>query len=103
MISTKKPDDKVGEGRKFDNFEQTPEQAAIVNHQGEDTSIAKPEPKSPEDWAARGASGGEPGRSPVALGGNSQGQGDRMPTGGASVSNEPSSNPAYVPGNKHEQ
>lgn len=100
MISSKKPDDTVGESRKLDDFKQSAAQKAVLGGGGEEGGI--PEPKSPGDWAARGASGGEPGRPPVAIGGNSQGQGDRMPTGGATVSNEPSSNPAYVPGNKHE-
>ena len=100
MISSKKPDDDVGEGRGIDPGRQTDAQKAVLGGGGEEGG--RPEPKSPEDWAARGASGGEPGRPPVAIGGNSQGQGDRMPTGGATVSNEPSSNPAYVPGNKHE-
>ena len=36
-----------------------------------------PEPKSREDWAKRGAVGGEPGRSPPTPGGSSQGSGDR--------------------------
>jgi len=31
---------------------------------------------------------GEPGRAPVSLGGSSQGQSDRMPAGGASVSKQ---------------
>ena len=99
-ISTKKPDDKVGEGRVFDNGRQTPEQAAILDHQGEEGGL--PEPKSPADWAARGASGGEPGRPPVSIGGNSQGQGDRMPAGGGTVTNSPATNPKTQPGNKHE-
>lgn len=99
MISTKKPDDKVGTGRKLDDFKQNPAQKAVLGGGGEEGG--RPEPKSAEDWAARGAEGGTPGRPPVALGGNSQGQGDRMPTGGATVSNEPASNPAYIPGNKH--
>ena len=37
----------------------------------------KPEPKSREDWARRGAEGGEPGRSPPVPGGANQGSGDR--------------------------
>lgn len=102
MISTKKPDDKVGEGRKLDSFRQTPEQDAARAHGGEDVPGALPEPKSPEDWAARGASGGTPGRPPVALGGNSQGQGDRMPAGGATESNSRATNPATEPGHRHD-
>lgn len=101
MISSKKPDDKVGEGRKLDDFKQNPAQAAILGGGGEDGG-GREEPKSAADWAARGASGGEPGRPPVAIGGNSQGQGDRMPAGGATVSNEPSSNAKTQPGEKHE-
>ncbi len=99
-ISSKKPDDLVGQGRRLDSGRQTPEQKAILGHQGEEGGL--PEPKSPEDWAARGASGGTPGRPPVAVGGNSQGQGDRMPTGGASGANEVASNPKTQPGNTHE-
>jgi hypothetical protein len=101
MMSTKKPDDTVGEARKLDDFKQSEAQKAVLGGGGEEGGRA--EPKSPADWAARGASGGEPGRPPVALGGNSQGQGDRMPAGGGTVSNEPASNPAYVPGNRHKQ
>lgn len=100
MISTKKPDDKVGEGRKLDDFKQNPAQAAVLGGGGEDGG--RPEPKSAEDWADRGAFGGEPGRPLVALGGNSQGQGDRMPAGGGTVSDKPSSNPKYQPGARHE-
>jgi hypothetical protein len=36
----------------------------------------------------------------VALGGSSQGQADRMPTGAART-NERASNPAVTPGHKH--
>lgn len=100
MISTKKPDDEVGRGRKLDSGRQTPEQRAVLGGGGEDGGM--PEPKSPEDWAARGAEGGEPGRPPVALGGNSAGQGDRMPAGGGTVANAPASNPKIRPGQGHE-
>jgi hypothetical protein len=99
-ISTKKPDDKVGQGREFDDGRQTPEQKAVLGGGGEEGG--RPEPKSTADWGDRGASGGVPGRPPVAIGGNSQGQGDRMPTGGGTVSNEAASNPKTRPGNEHE-
>jgi hypothetical protein len=94
MISTKKPDDKVGEGRKLDDFKQNPEQKAVLGGGGE--TGGREEPKA--SWGKSG----EAGRPPVSLGGNSQGQGDRMPAGGGTVSNEPSSNPKYQPGTKHE-
>jgi hypothetical protein len=94
MISTKKPDDKVGQGRKLDDFKQNPAQAAVLGGGGEEGG--RPEPK--DGWGESP----EAGRPPVALGGNSQGQGDRMPAGGATVSNEPASNPKYQPGAKHE-
>ena len=94
MISTKKPDDKVGEGRKLDDFKQNPEQKAVLGGGGEDGGRAEPK----DGWGT----GAEAGRPPVSLGGNSQGQGDRMPAGGGTVSNEPSSNPKYQPGAKHE-
>ena len=94
MISSKKPDDKVGTGRQLDDFRQRPEQEAVLGGGGEDGG-GRPEPRG-------GRGGKDAGRPPVALGGNSQGQGDRMPAGGATVSNEPSSNPAYVPGTRHE-
>ena len=94
MISTKKPDDKVGEGRKLDDFKQNPQQKAVLGDGGEQGG--RPEPK--EGWGRSG----EAGRPPVALGGNSQGQGDRMPAGGGTVSNEPSSYPKTAPGEKHE-
>lgn len=42
----------------------------------------QPEPKSPEDWAKRGATGGEAGRSPPTPGGSSQGTGDRAKSDG---------------------
>jgi hypothetical protein len=99
-ISSKKPDDKVGEGRRLDDGQQTPEQKAVLGGGGEEGGAV--EPKSAGDWAARGASGGVPGRPPVAIGGNSQGQGDRMPAGGGTVSNEAATNPKTRPGNEHE-
>lgn len=99
MISSKKPDDKVGQGDDSQGAGavQTPEQKAILGGGGE--TGGRVEPKSAEDWAARGASGGEPGRPPVAVGGNSQGQGDRMPAG---PSGEPATNQKTQPGNPHE-
>lgn len=100
MISSKKPDDKVGQGRKLDSFAQTPEQKAVLGGGGEEAG--SPEPKSAEDWARHGASGGTPGRPPVAIGGNSQGQGDRKPAGGASGSNTEATNPKTKPGERHE-
>lgn len=96
----KKPDDEVGEPKGIDSGRQTAAQKAVLGGGGEEGGI--PEPKSTGDWAARGASGGEPGRPPVAIGGNSQGQGDRMPTGGASGRAEPATNPKTRPGNEHE-
>ena len=80
-ISTKKPDDKVGEGRKLDDFKQRPEQKAVLGGGGEESG--RPEPK--DGWSKTG----EPGRPPTAIGGNSQGQGDRMPAGGGTVANAP--------------
>ena len=84
-ISSRKPDDEVGTGRKLDVFEQTAAQAAVLGGGGEAGGL--PEPKSPADWRERGAAGGSPGRAPVAIGENSQGQGDKAPAGGASVAN----------------
>ena len=94
MISTKKPDSKVGQGRKLDDFKQNPAQKAVLGSGGE--TGGREEPKG--EWGKTGGAG----RPPVSLGGNSQGQGDRMPAGGGTVSNEPSSNPKYQPGAKHE-
>jgi hypothetical protein len=92
---TKRPDDDVvGEKRATDDGRQSAAQKALLGGGGEDGGRTE----SKEGWGATG----EPGRAPVALGGNSQGQGDRMPAGGASVSNEPSSNPKYQPGARHE-
>jgi hypothetical protein len=93
-ISTKKPDDKVGEGRKLDDFKQRPEQKAVLGGGGEESG--RPEPK--DSWSKTG----EPGRPPTAIGGNSQGQGDRMPAGGGTVANAPASNPKTQPGHEHE-
>ena len=95
----KKPDDEVGQPRVMDHARQTAAQAVIL---GTGEEAGQPEPKTEADWAARGAAGGEPGRPPVALGGNSAGQGDRMAAGGATSSNEPASNPKTRPGHGHE-
>lgn len=99
-MPTRKPDDEVGQAKAVDPGRQTSAQRAVLGGGGEEGG--RPEPKSADDWAARGAAGGEPGRAPVALGGNSGGHGDRMPAGGASVSNARASNPKTEPGNPHE-
>ena len=96
----RKPDDEVGEGRAVDDGRQTEAQKQVLGGGGE--VGGRPEPKSAADWQTRGASGGEPGRPPVAVGGNSQGQGDRMPAGGATGANSPATNPKTQPGNEHE-
>ncbi len=93
-------DDHVGQNRARDDGRQTPEQKAVLSGGGEEGG--RPEPKSEGDWAARGASGGVPGRPPVAIGGNSGGHGDRLPTGGGTVSNAPASNPKTEPGHQHD-
>lgn len=91
---TKRPDDdQVGQPRATDDGRQTAAQKAVLGG-GEDGGATEPK----DGWGKTG----EPGRAPVAVGGNSQGQGDRMPAGGASVSNEPSSNPKTQPGHRHE-
>lgn len=93
--ATKRPDDdEVGQPRATDDGRQSAAQAAVLGGGGEVGGA--PEPK--EGWGTVG----EPGRAPVAIGGNSQGQGDRMPAGGASVSNEAASNPKTKPGHRHE-
>lgn len=93
-------DDEVGTARDADDGRQTAAQKAVLGGGGE--TGGRPEPKSAADWSERGASGGTPGRPPTALGGNSAGQGDRMPTGGASGSNAPATNPKTLPGHRHE-
>jgi hypothetical protein len=92
----KRPDNEVGEpgGPAVGGGRQTPQQAALTSQDGEGRSDAERK----KDWAG---TSGEPGRPPVALGGNSQGQGDRVPAGGATVSNAPASNPATQPGTRH--
>ena len=96
----KKPDDQVGRADASEPGRQTAEQQAVLGGGGE--IGGRPEPKSDADWADRGASGGEAGRPPVAIGGNSAGQGDRMPTGAATTSNAPASNPKTRPGHGHD-
>lgn len=96
----RKPDDEVGSAKAVDDGRQTAAQKAVLGGGGEEGG--RPEPKSEADWAARGASGGEPGRPPVAIGGNSAGQGDRMPAGGATGSNTTATNPKTRPGHRHE-
>jgi len=93
----KRPDNEVGEagGPATGGGKQTAQQAALTSQSGEGRS----DTERKADWAG---TSGEPGQPPVALGGNSQGQGDRMPTGGGTVSNAPASNPATQPGNRHE-
>jgi hypothetical protein len=94
MISTKKPDDKVGQGRKLDDFKQNPEQKAVLGGGGEEGG--RPEPK--DGWGGSSEAGDRPSRSAA----TARAKGDRMPAGGATVSNEPASNPKYQPGAKHE-
>lgn len=94
MISSKKPDDAVGGGRQLDTFEQTPAQKAVLGGGGEEGGGVT---ESKEGWGGPGA-----GRAPVAVGGNSQGQGDRMPSGGTVNPDEPATNPKTRPGERHE-
>lgn len=94
MISSKKPDDKVGEGHQLGSFEQTPAQKAALGGGGEEGG-GRTEPK--EGWG-----GPHAGRPPVAVGGNSQGQGDRMPTGGATEANSVATNPKTKPDETHD-
>jgi hypothetical protein len=99
----KKPDDIVGQsqGPIVGGGHQTPEQKAITERSGG----GQPDEGGGRTDAERNAmwneAGGESGRAPTAVGGSSQGQADRMPAGGASVSNETASNPAVTPGHKH--
>jgi hypothetical protein len=93
-------DSEVGSAQKRDDGRQTAAQKAILGGGGEEGG--KPEPKTGSDWAERGGGGGEPGRAPVALGGSSAGQGDRMPAGNAAGPNAPASNPKTKPGHQHE-
>jgi hypothetical protein len=100
----KKPDDRVGQSDRppVGGGRQTPEQKAITERSG----AGGPEEAGGLTDAERkrlyAQAGGEPGPAPVSVGGSSQGQSDRMPAGGASVSNETASNPAASPGHKHE-
>ena len=99
----KKPDDIVGQsqGPIVGGGHQTPEQKAITERSGGDQAEEAGGLTDAERKALYQESGGEPGRAPTAVGGSSQGQADRMPAGGASVSNEKASNPAVTPGHKH--
>ena len=76
-MSEQKSDDEVGERHAQDDSRQTGAQRAVLGSGGEAGGL--PEPKSPDEWARRGASGGEPGRSPPTRGGASQGHGDGKP------------------------
>ena len=60
--------------KELDGAKQTEAQRRVL---GEDGEAGASEPKSPNDWAQRGAQGGEPGRPPPVPGGASQGAGDR--------------------------
>jgi hypothetical protein len=93
----KKPDNVVGrsEGPPVGGGRQTPEQAAVVEQDGGGLTDAERQ----RMW--RETAGGEPGRAPVAVGGSSEGQADRMPAGGASKVNARADNPAVAPGRKH--
>jgi hypothetical protein len=90
----KKPDNKVGEseGPIVGGGHQTAEQAAIVRQGGGGLTDAERSGMKADV---------EPGRAPVALGGSSQGQADRMPSGGASKANAPADNPAVTRGHRH--
>lgn len=90
----KKNDNQVGEsdGPAAGGGRQTPEQAAIVGTgSGGKTDAARN--------AGWDEAGGAPGRAPVAVGGSSQGQADRMPSG--EQAGNRASNPAVTPGVKH--
>lgn len=76
-MSDAKSDDDVGEARARDEGRQTEAQRAVLGGGGE--TGGRPEPKGSDDWARRGAAGGEPGRSPPTRGGASQGHGDGKP------------------------
>ena len=94
MISSKKPDDKVGTGQALDDGRQTAAQKAVLGGGGEEGGRTEPK----DGWGE----GPEAGRPPVAIGGNSQGQGDRMPAGGATGPETPATNPKTRPGERHE-
>lgn len=93
----KKNDNVVGssEGPIAGDGHQTPEQAALVKQGGGGLTDAERN----RTW--RDTADGDAGRSPVAMGGSSQGQADRMPTGGAARTNQRADNPAVTPGHKH--
>lgn len=99
MAGERKADDRVGRAETEDPGRQTDQQRAVLGGGGEEGG--RPEPKSAADWSDRGAEGGTPGRPPIAIGGNSAGQGDRMPAGGGTESGTPATNPATLPGNRH--
>ncbi len=91
MISSKKPDDSVGEARKLDDFSQTPAQKAALGGGGEEGGGRT---ESKEGWGGPGA-----GRGPATHGGNSQGHGDRMPSDGEHGA---ATNPKTKPGERHD-
>ncbi len=99
----KKPDDIVGQsqGPIVGGGHQTPEQKTMTERSGGHEAEEAGGLTDAERTKMYQQAGGEPGRSPSAHGGSSQGQADRMPTGGALVSNETASNPAVSPGNRH--
>ena len=99
----KKPDDIVGQsqGPIVGGGHQTAEQRAITERSGGPEADEAGGLTDAERAEMFKEAGGEPGRPPTALGGSSQGQSDRMPTGGASVSNEKASNPSATPGHRH--
>lgn len=61
-------------GSETEGFRQTPEQADVIKP---NAAEARPEPKSQQDWADRGAD--PSGEDPPTRGGSSQGQGDKTP------------------------
>lgn len=92
----KKNDNQVGEsvGPAAGGGRQTPEQAAILGGGGGEGG--KTDAERNVEWVE---AGGAPGRAPVAVGGSSQGQADRMPSGDQKTNR--ASNPAVTPGVKH--
>lgn len=57
------------------------ESSEKARHLADGDEPGRPEPKSRQDWAERGAEGGKPGRClPPSPGGSSQGSGDRTPS-----------------------
>lgn len=92
----KKNDNRVGEseGEAVGGGRQTPEQAALLGGGG--AGSGKTDAARNAEWTE---AGGAPGRSPVGIGGSSQGQADRMPSGDQKTNR--ASNPAVTPGTKH--